>query len=87
MAYFVSENAYAKQMYTENDIVTMLKFLINVFDNIYVELGVLFFNKLLEFRWLQMWRLCLQTLFLYSYESEFIQQLQRSGAKKTMSFI
>ena len=78
-AYFVKEHTDAKNIYTEDDIISMLNFLI---DNIFVEFGGIIFQQIIG---IPMGTNCaplLADLFLYSYESEFIQQLQKSCAKK-----
>ena len=57
----------------------MLNFLI---DNIFVEFGGIIFQQIIG---IPMGTNCaplLADLFLYSYESEFVQQLQKSGAKR-----
>jgi hypothetical protein len=78
-AYFVSENTEAKQIYTEHDIITMLNFLI---DNIFVQFGGIIFQQIVGIPMGTNAAPLLADLFLYSYESEFIQHLQKSGAKK-----
>jgi len=78
-AYFVNDDTDVKQKYTEDDIISMLNFLI---DNIFVEFGGIVFQQIIG---IPMGTNCaplLADLFLYSYEAEFIQQLQKSGAKK-----
>ena len=79
IAYFVKDHTDSKNIYTEEDIISMLNFLI---DNIFVEFGGTIFQQIIG---IPMGTNCaplLADLFLYSYESEFIQQLLKSGAKK-----
>ena len=74
----VSDNTDAKQMYTENDMVTMLNIVIG---NVYVEFGVFIFQQDI---WIPMGTNVapsLADLFLCSYESEVFQ---RSGAKHSL---
>ena len=78
-AYFVNDDTEAKHKYTEEDIISMLNFLI---DNIFVEFGGIIFQQIIG---IPMGTNCaplLADLFLYSYEADFIQQLQKSGAKR-----
>ena len=56
----LNENTDAKQIFTENDIVTMLNFLI---DNIYVEFGGIIFQQVIEIPMGTNAALCLQTCF------------------------
>ena len=70
--YFVKEYSNSKFKYTENDIISMVNFLI---DNIYVEFGGVIFQQTIG---IPMGTFCaplLADLFLYTYEAEFIQKL------------
>ena len=70
--YFVKEYSNSKFKYTENDIISMVNFLI---DNIYVEFGGMIFQQTIG---IPMGTNCaplLADLFLYTYEAEFIQKL------------
>ena len=70
--YFVKEYSDSKFKYTENDIISMVNFLI---DNIYVEFGGVIFQQTIG---IPMGTNCaplLADLFLYTYEAEFIQNL------------
>ena len=72
------EYSNAKNKYTENDIISMINFLI---DSIYVELGGEIFQQTIG---IPMGTNCaplLADLFLYSYEAEFIQQLLANKKK------
>ena len=78
-AYFVKEHTDAKHIYTEEDIISMLNFLI---DNIFVEFGGIIFQQIIG---IPMGTNCaplLADLFLYSYEAEFIKELNKSGNKR-----
>ena len=78
-AYFVKEQTDAKNIYTEDDIISMLNFLT---DNIFVQFGGIIFQQIIG---IPMGTNCtplLADLFLYSYKAEFIQQFQKSGAKR-----
>ena len=80
--YFVKEHTDSDKKYTETDIIGMLEFLI---DNIFVEFGGQIFQQTIG---IPMGTNCaplLADLFLYSYEAEFIQMLQRQGQKKLAS--
>ena len=76
--YFVKNTSNAKNKYTQDDIVRMLDFLI---DNIFVECGGVIFQQVIG---IPMGTNCaplLVDLFLYSYESEFIQTLIKSDKR------
>ena len=76
--YFVKNTSNAKNKYTENDIIRMLEFLI---DNIFVECGGVIFQQIIG---IPMGTNCaplLADLFLYSYETEFIQTLIKSDKR------
>ncbi|KAJ8299058.1 hypothetical protein KUTeg_023118 [Tegillarca granosa] len=79
--YFVKHHTDCKQKYTEDTINKMLEFLI---DNICVVFGNIIFQQTIG---IPMGTNCaplLADLFLYSYESEFLQNLVKSG-KKTVA--
>ena len=81
-AYFVKGDSDAKQKYTCQYIVSMLNFLI---DNIFVEFGGQVFQQTIG---IPMGTNCaplLADLFLYTYEADFMQMLQKSGAKNQCS--
>ena len=59
----------------------MLNFLI---DNIYLEFGGIIFQQVIGIPMGTYVAPFLADFFLYSYESEFIQQPQRSGAKQNV---
>ena len=78
-AYFVKHDINAKHKYSDTDVINMLNFLI---DNIFVQLGDQVFQQSIG---IPMGTNCaplLADLFLYSYESEFMQNLQKHGTKK-----
>ena len=75
-AYFTKDDTDAKQKYTEIDITNMLNFLI---DNIFVQFGGDIYQQTVG---IPMGTNCaplLADLFLYSFESNFIQGLQNVG--------
>ena len=77
-AYFVRDEPDDIHKYNEQDIIDMINFLV---DNIYVEFGGQVFQQTVG---IPMGTNCaplLADLFLYTYESEFIQTMQKSGAK------
>ena len=78
-SYFVREHTDSNNKFTEDDIVNMINFLI---DNIFVVFGGQVFQQTVG---IPMGTNCaplLADLFLYSYESAFIQKLMKSGQKK-----
>ena len=73
--YFVKDKTDAKTFYTEDNIVSMLEYLI---DNIFVEFGGHVFQQSIG---IPMGTNCaplLADLFLYSYEAEFLQNLVKN---------
>ena len=73
------QNAYETTLYTEDDIINMLVFLV---DNIFVVFGGKVFQQIVG---IPMGTNCaplLADIFLYSYEAEFIQSLLSNGKKK-----
>ena len=81
-AYFVKEHSDVQQKYNEDDITKMINFLI---DNIFVEFGGRIFQQTIG---IPMGTNCaplLADLFLYSYESDFIRNMNKSGHKKQCS--
>ena len=76
--YFVKEYSNAKNKYTEDDIISMINFLI---DNIYVEFGGNIFQQTIGIPIGTNCAPLLADLFLYSYEAEFIQQLLANKKK------
>ena len=82
--YFVQNTTAAKTFFTEEQVISMLEFLI---DNIFVTFGGKLFQQVIG---IPMGTNCaplLADLFLYSYESEFIQQLIKDKkVKEARSF-
>ena len=79
-AYFVKTNSSCKVKYTEDDIISMVNFLI---DNIFVQFGGQIYQQTIG---IPMGTNCaplLADLFLYTYEAEFIQNLIQQGDKTT----
>ena len=77
--YFVKEHTDCSTKYDEHEVIAMLEFLI---DNIFVQFGGEIFQQTVG---IPMGTNCaplLADLFLYSYESEFIQKLIKRGKKK-----
>ena len=77
--YFVKEHSDSKNKYTENDIINMLKFLV---DNIFVVFGRKVFQQIVG---IPMGTNCaplLDDIFLYLYEAEFIQSVLSTGRIK-----
>ena len=75
-SYFVINHSDCKTKYTEDDITSMIDFLI---DNIFVDFGGRIFQQTIG---IPMGTNCaplLADLFLYSYEAEFIQSLVKEG--------
>ena len=80
--YFVKEHSDSKNKYTEDDIISMLEFVV---DNIFVVLGGKVFQQIVD---IPMGTNCaplLADIFLYSYEADFIQSLLSTGKKKLAS--
>ena len=78
LGYF-SNNIDAKSKYTDVEVIKMLNFLI---DNIFVKFAGKTFRQTIG---IPMGTNCaplLADLFLYSYEAEFIQSLQKAGSKR-----
>ena len=79
--YFVKEHSDAKNKYTEEDIIKMLEFLVDIF--------VVFAGKVFQqIVGIPMGTNCaplLADIFLYSYEAEFIQSLLSAGKKRLAS--
>ena len=78
-SYFVKDHSDSKQKFTEDEIISMLEFLI---DNIFVMFGGRVFQQTFG---IPMGTNCaplLADLFLYSYEAEFIQGLLKKNDKK-----
>ena len=84
-SYFVKYHSDAKHKYTEDDIVNMLDYLI---DNIFVEFGGEMYQQVVG---IPMGTNCaplLADLFLYSYEADFMQNLNKTGLKYVaLSFV
>ena len=79
--YFIKEHSDSKHKYTEDDIVKMLEFLVDIF----VVFGGKVFQQIVG---IPMGTNCahlLADIFLYSYEAEFIQSLHSTGKKKLAS--
>ena len=77
--YFAKEHSDSKNKYTEDDIIDMLEFLV---DNIFVVFGGKVFQQIVG---IPMGTNCaplLADIFLYSYETDFIQSLLSTGKKK-----
>jgi hypothetical protein len=80
--YFVKNHTKSNDKYTEDDIIQLLDFLI---DNIFVEFGGHVFQQTIG---IPMGTNCaplLADLFLYTYETDFIQDLLRKGKKDLAS--
>ena len=76
--YFVRDHSDAPQKYSDADIIKMMEYLI---DNIFVEFGGRIFQQTIS---IPMGTYCaplLADLFLYSYETEFVQSLLQAGKK------
>ena len=79
---FAKEHSDSKNMYTEEDIIKMLEFLV---DNIFVVFAGKVFQQIIG---IPMGTKCaplLADIFLYSYEAEFIQSLLSAGKKRLAS--
>ena len=77
--YIVIDESDSPNKYSETDFNQMVEFLI---DNIYVEFGGDVYQQTVD---IQMGTNCaplVADLFLYSYESDFVQHLQKSKLKK-----
>ena len=78
-SYFTSDPLNGDNRYTANDICKMIEFLV---DNIYVRFGGQLFRQMVG---IPMGTNCaplLADLFLYSYESEFLDKLVKEGKRK-----
>ena len=80
--YFVKEHSDSKDKYTEDDIINMLKFLV---DNIFVVSGSKVFQQIVGILMGTNSAPLLADIFLYSYEADFIQSLLSTGKKKLAS--
>ena len=81
-AYFVKEHSDFKNKYSGHDIIKMLEFLV---DNIFVVFAGKVFQQIVG---IPMGTNCaplLADIFLYSYETEFIQSLLSTGRKQLAS--
>ena len=81
--YFFTDKTDAKTFYTEDNIISMLEYLI---DNIFVEFGGHVFQQSIG---IPMGTNCaplLADLFLYSYEAEFLQKLGKKKHRGAKSF-
>ena len=77
--YFVRENSDSKRKYIEEDIISMLEFLV---DNILVVFAGNVFQQIIGIPMGTNCALLLADIFLYSYEAEFIQSLLSTGRKR-----
>ena len=78
-SYFVKNDTEVRQKYTEVEVNNMVNFLV---DNICVELGGYIYQQIVG---IPMGTNCaplLADLFLYSYEADFVQHLQKSKSRK-----
>ena len=78
-SYFTSDPLNSDNKYTANNICKMIEFLV---DNIYVRFGGQLFQQMIG---IPMGTNCvplLANLFLYSYESEFLDKLVKEGKRK-----
>ena len=83
-SYFVLQDTDSKSKYAEDDIINMLEFTI---DSIFVTFGKQSFQQTIGIPMETNCAPFLADLFLYSYESEFLQSLLRSDKKtKARSF-
>ena len=71
LTYVVKHNSKGKKSYTENEVISMLEFLIN---NIFVEFGWQFFQQIFDIPMGTNYVPLIADLFSYSYESEFMQK-------------
>ena len=78
-SYFVKNDTEARQKYTEVEVINMVYFLV---DNIFAELGGYIYQQIVG---IPMGTNCaplLADLFLYLYEADFVQHLQKSKSRK-----
>ena len=80
--YFVREHSDSKSKYTEEDIITMLEFLV---DNIFVVFAGKVFQQIIGIPMGTNSAPLLADIFLSSYEAEFIQSLLSTGRKQLAS--
>ena len=78
-AYFVRNHSESNNKYTEDDIITMLDFLI---DNIFVQFGGRVFQKTIDTPIGSNCAPLLADLFLYSYEADFLEGLLKKKERK-----
>ena len=79
ISYFVNNHSDSTRKFSETDIITMLKFVI---DNIYAMFGGRVFQQTVD---ISMGTNCaplLANLFLYSYEADFMQGLLKKNVKR-----
>ena len=81
-SYFLKEHSDLKIKHTEDDINTILEFLI---DNIFVVFEGKVFQQIVGIPMGTNCALLLADIFLYSYEAEFIQSLLSHGKKQLAS--
>ena len=81
-SYFVKEHSDSKHKYSEDDIIKMLKFLV---DNIFVVFAGKVFQQIVGNPMGTTCAPLLADIFLYSYEAEFIQSLLSTGRKQLAS--
>ena len=83
-SYFVNNHSDSTRKFSETDIITMLKFVI---DNIFAMFGGRVFQQTVD---IPMGTNCaplLANLFFYSYEADFIQGLLKKNEKKESTFL
>ena len=78
-SYFTSDPSNGDNKYIANDICKMIEFLV---DNIYVRLGIQLFRQTIGIPLGTNCAPLLADLFLYSYESEFLNKLIKEGKRK-----
>ena len=78
-SYFVKNDTEARQKYTEVEVINMVHFLV---DNIFVELGGHIYQQIVGIPRGTNCAPLLADLFLYSYEADFVQHLQKSNSIK-----
>ena len=76
--YFVRDHSDVPQKYSAADVIKMLEYLI---DNIFVEFRRRIFQQTIGKPMGTNYAPLLADLFLYSYEAEFVQSLQKPGKK------
>ena len=80
--YFVKEHSDSKSKYTEEDIINMLEFLVDI---IFVVFAGKFCQQIIGIPMSTNCAPLLADIFLYSYEAEFIQSLLSAGKKRLAS--